>query len=86
MVGTSAPFLLYMNFTDFSTSNLGNHILKRVHPNILCFYSINPQAPHFTNTIPLHPPQSKVLYGIPNWINSPLTKDIGKQVGIVILF
>jgi hypothetical protein len=42
--------------------------------------------PHFTNTIPLHPPQSKVLYGITNWINFPLTKDIGKQVGIVIIF
>ncbi len=49
-------------------------------------YSINPQAPHFTNTIPLHPPQSKVLYGITNSINFPLTKDIGKQVGIVMLF
>jgi hypothetical protein len=82
MVGTCAPFLLHISFTDFPSSNLGNHTLKKVHPKYLEFYSINPQAPpHFTNTIHLHPPQSKVLHGITNWINFPFTKDIGKQVG-----
>jgi hypothetical protein len=86
MVGTSAPFLLDKKFTDFPTSNPENHILKRVHPNVLCFTASTPRLLISQTQSPFHPPQSKVLYGITNWINFPLTKDIGKQVGIVILF